>query len=440
MTEEASGLAAKLDPQPPPAPPASRPKATKLAAASLPTVLRLFWAGSLIAFGLMFLIAWLTARASVPHEGWRPLGAPFPFLGDLLENAPTFRLVHTQAFWHGALAPAIAYPPFGGVVLGLFYASGHPGLLYMSLGLSSLLPACWLVRRALLERGIQTWTATLFPLTIAAASFPIEGLLQRGNLELVVWILAGLGAWMFLRGHEHRAAIFWGLAAAVKLYPIVLLILFWPRRRFRPALLGVASFLVATAGSLLYLGPTLRSAWLGWTGDLFGYQHKRAAFWNLTELAENHSFFTWVKAVAIVAHHPPDGLIPTYYVCGGLLFGLLYFGRLGKLPVPNQLLGVTAFMLLLPTISAFYTLVHLYAPLLVLIFLALEADRARVRVPGLNFSILLFVPICACYTLFTFRSVLLFGGLLQGGCLVVLLLCSLEYAFTLPLPMIPARE
>ncbi len=385
----------------------------------------------------MFLVAWLAARHGTPGQPWHPLGAPFPFLGDLLENVPTFRLVHTPAFWTGSKAPALAYPPFGGLVLWLFYATGHPRLLYLALASAYLLPACWLVRRALLERGLAPWTALLFPLTVAAASFPIEGLLQRGNLELVLWTFAGSGVWLFLRGHEHGAAVFWGCAAAIKLYPILLVLLFWQRRRLGPALVCVASFASATAASLLALGPSLRSAWVGWLGNLSAYQHKRAAYWTLNELAENHSFFSWIKTAAMVAHHGVDGLILPYYLCGGLLFALLFFLRLGRLPVANQLLGITACMLLLPSVSAFYTLVHLYAPLLLLIVLALRSHRARVEIEGLRLTILLFVPVFACYAVFTFREVLLFGGLVQGGCLVVLLLCAAEYPFALPAPGLP---
>ena len=123
-----------------------------------------------------------------------------------------------------------------------------------------------------------------------------------------------------------------------------------------------------------------------------------------------------------------------------MLFALIFFGRLARQPVANQLLGITVFMLLLPTISCFYILVHLYAPLLVLLFLKLDADRAQVRIPGLGSAILLFVPLCACYTLFTFRSVLLFGGLVQGACLVLLLLCSLQYVFAPPRPGLTAGQ
>ncbi len=415
----------------PPLPPCKRFGQQVASPVPLPLLLCVFWAASAITFGLMFFVAWLASRG-VRGQGWHPLGAPSPFLGDLLENQVTFRLVHTQAFWGSPLAPTIAYPPFGGVMLGLFYATGYPSAAYILFACFGLVVATLLTRRALIAHGIDRRAATLFPLTIAAVSFPIEGLLQRGNLELMIWAFAALGTWMFLRGHQHRAAIFWGLAAAIKFYPIIFLVLFWPRRHLRAALLGVASFLVATGGALLYLGPTLRSAWFGWLGDFSAYQHKRAAYWTINELAENHSFFMWVKTVAIIAGHGVDGLMLPYYFLGGLLFVAIFVGRLSKLPIANQLLGVTTFMLLLPAISAFYTLVHLYAPLLVLVFLMLKADRAQTPIPGLSVSMLLFLPLFASYTLFTFRGMLLFGGLIHSACLAVLLLCSLHFRFSLP--------
>ena len=45
------------------------------------------------------------------------------------------------------------------------------------------------------------------------------------------------------------------------------------------------------------------------------------------------------------------------------------------MPVANQLLALTAFMVMLPPISYFYTLVHLYAPWVVLVFVAIRAGR-----------------------------------------------------------------
>jgi hypothetical protein len=100
------------------------------------------------------------------------------------------------------------------------------------------------------------------------------------------------------------------------------------------------------------------------------------------------------------------------------------------MPVANQLLGASVFMLTLPTISYFHSLVNLYAPLLVLFFVAIYADRAGVRVAGLSTAILLFVPLFASFQLFTFPTVFLYCGLLQAIVLVILFLCAVQYPFS----------
>src|SRR6202012_1108691 len=124
-----------------------------------------------------------------------------------------------------------------------------------------------------------------------------------------------------------------------------------------------------------------------------------------------------------------------YYALGALVFAFAFFQRLWKMPMANQLLAVTAFMLLLPPVSYFYTLVHLYSPWLVLVFVAVRADRAGVRIPGLQTTILLFAPLFASFMLFTYPKVILFGGLIQGGMLVVLFLCAVTFPFVEPAPL-----
>jgi hypothetical protein len=141
----------------------------------------------------------------------------------------------------------------------------------------------------------------------------------------------------------------------------------------------------------------------------------------------NHSVFGLVKFFAMVSHVSLAKLTLPYYACGALVMGVALFGRLWKMPVANQLLAVTAFMVMLPPVSYFYTLVHLYAPLVVLVFVAIREDRAGVRVPGLA----LFLPLLATFMLFTFPRVFLFGGLIQGGMLIWLFACALRYPFRL---------
>ena len=109
--------------------------------------------------------------------------------------------------------------------------------------------------------------------------------------------------------------------------------------------------------------------------------------------------------------------------------GAAFFGRLWKMPEANQLLAVTAFMAMFPPVSYFHTLVHLYAPLLVLLFVAIHADRAGVRVAGLQRTVLLFVPLLAPFTLFLFPRVFVFDGLVQAALLASLFGCAMRFPF-----------
>jgi hypothetical protein len=288
------------------------------------------------------------------------------------------------------------------------------------------------VGRALVESGINRRIAAIFTLTLALVSFPIERLVIQGNIEIFLWIFAAAGTWAFLRDHDDVAAIFWGLAAASKLYPAVLLLLLLARRKFRAFTVGMLVFVAVSALSAEYLGPDLATAWNGSLQNVFGYQQLRAAELTTREMNANHSWFLPVKFAAVASGTPALKLVKAYYACGGLLFAAVFFGRLRKMPVANQLLGASVFMLTLPTISYFHTLVNLYAPLLVLFFVALRAERAGVRIAGLSTAILLFVPLFASFQLFTFPTVFLFCGIVQAILLLVLFLYAVQYPFARP--------
>lgn len=400
-------------------------KTESASAARLPAVLRMFWAGSAVAFGLMLLVASIERAMGYSHWHYNPLSGPR--YEDLMEFPPVFRLVHTAAFFDGVGDSRVAYPPVGAAIYALIYATGHAIGLYVTTMAAWLAAGVWGVRRELRKQGIGAWESTLFPLTVVLFSFPIAGLLVRGNIELFLWILAATGVWLFLRGREDAAALLWGLVAAAKLYPILFLALLLPRRKWRAFALGVATFLGATAAALKWLGPTMGVALHGSLRNVFGYQGKRVEQFSLHELMANHSMFGWAKFAAMVAHVPLAKMTLPYYACGALVFGLAFFGRLWKMPVANQVLAVTAFMLMLPPVSYFYTLVHLYAPLAVLVFVAVRAARAGVEIEGLRLTLFLFLPLLASFMLFTFPRVMLYGGLVQALLLAALFGCAVRF-------------
>jgi hypothetical protein len=393
----------------------------------LPAVLRMFWAGSLVAFGLMVLVGYVEFRMGFPPPHYNPLGGAR--YEDLMEFPPVYRMLHTADFYEGINTSRVTYPPLGMVLFAALYASGHPVGIYLGTAAVWLAVCVWGVRRALIAEGIGGMTATLFPLTVALVSFPIAGLLQRGNIELFVWMFAGTGTWLFVRGRDDAAAALWGLAAAVKLYPIVLLGLLLPRGKWRAFAVGVGTFVGVTVASLAWLGPTVGVAWHGAVKNVFRYQGIRMGEWSLHELVANHSVFGLAKLMAMAVGLPLARLTLPYYACGAALMGWAFFARLWRMPMANQLLALTAFMVALPPISYFYSLVHLYAAWVVLVFVAIRAEKAGARVKGLKAVMLLLVGLFASFMLFTFPRVGLFGGLVQAFLLVWLWVCAVEFPF-----------
>lgn len=396
----------------------------------LPVVLRLFVICSCLAPCLTALRAYGAYRMDVPSSGWNPLADRL--FGDLLENRPVFALLHTSEFFSGKTFLPVSYPPLATVILGVLYATGHPLSAFFTIAVVWLLTACWLVRKQLRKHGIGIYASSL-PILLVLVSFPIVGLLQRANIELFVWIFSAAGVWAYLRRQNVTAGVLWGLAGALKLYPLIVLLLLLTRRKPGAIVAGVASFALSTILALAFLGPTLGLAARGALKVVFAYQDIRVSEWSMHELAANHSFFGLVKVAAVLLNRPPGSYLLPYYIIGLVVFVVLFFRRIVRMPEANQLLAVTAFMLLLPPISYFYTLVHLYAPWLVLAFLTLKTERSRTDIPALKTTIFLFMPLFVSFTLLTYGKILVFGGLIQAIALYGLFACAVQYPFAEPI-------
>jgi hypothetical protein len=374
-------------------------------------------------------MSYAKSRAGIPASQRGPFADPN--FTDLLEYVPTYKLLHTSAFYYGAGRHAVAYPPAGAVLFALLYATGHPVVCYLAIAAAALGMMWWMARNALMRHGMGAWVATLLPATVLLVSFPFESLIQTGNIELFVWISIALGTGCYFRRREERAAAWWGLAAAIKLYPVILFVLFLRRRGWRPVLVGAATFVAASVASLAFLGPTLRVAFQGSVRNALAYGSARTQQWTLHEFAANHSLMEWFKVVVRIANLHPANLSHLYLVCGAVLLVTVQLLRGRRLPLLNQVLVATVLMVLLPPISYYYTLTNLYVPCFALALVGIEAYRRKVRVEGLRGTLMLFVPAFAAYTLFTFHKVLLFGGLIQSVVLMCILIGSLQYPFVI---------
>lgn len=404
----------------------------------LPPELRVFWATLVVAFALAAVVSWVKWRTGQSVTNWDPLSDP-PF-GDLREYPGTYTLLHTRAFffnvpdtpWAYPLYSPVAYPPFAAAIMAPIYLSGQPELVFLLMSGAWLLAMLGLVRIWMQRGGISAWTATLFPVTVAALSFPIARLLHQGNIELVVWIFTATGVWAWVREKNDLAALLWGCAAAMKLFPFALLALLLPRRKWRAFGLGVLSFIVATIWSLWWLGPTLADASYGSMRNVFGYQGTRLTEWTLNELVANHSLINLAKILAAVMHLPVAKLAMPYYAGGATILIIALFGKPWKLPLANQLLAVSAFMVMFPPMSYYHALVHMYAPLALLGCIAIRAAKAGVQVPGLQKTMLLFLPLFMPFPLLMYPQVFVFCGVVQSLALLMLFLCAFHYRFEIP--------
>ncbi len=86
---------------------------------------------------------------------------------------------------------------------------------------------------------------TLVAIFLIVNFYPLIHLLRQNNVEITEVVLLALAYWCLARGREAGAGVCYGLAVATKIVPIVLLPhLIW-RRRWRAAIVMVATIVVA---------------------------------------------------------------------------------------------------------------------------------------------------------------------------------------------------
>jgi len=133
------------------------------------------------------------------------------------------------------------------------HPSPHPpALAVVSLPLSFLpfrvVVPLWLAFNVWLLILVGRWLRISLPGALALAAWPpLWYLLLVGQLELVILALAMLGWRAAAAGRDWSAGLWLGLAASIKLYPVLLLVPFVARRRMR-VLLAAGVVLVLSQG------------------------------------------------------------------------------------------------------------------------------------------------------------------------------------------------
>jgi hypothetical protein len=372
----------------------------------------------ILALSVLAAILWLLALFST-HSVLFPAG---PNFADILVYKGRFTLYHSLKFFTSRGFSAFAYPPGAAPIYELFYQTSDALQTYLTLATITTLTALAAAWFYLRRNGI----ARLFPLLLLF-SFPLVILIQRANIELILWIVVALGIVAYRKNAPLPAAVLFGLAASVKLYPIFLLGLFLKRRQQLPAFfLGLITAVLALIAETAYTGPTFLQAAQGFTTGLGHFQDHYIETVSSVELIFDHSLFSPFKYQAYLQHTSPAHWTDTYYLIAGAL-ALLLFLRVRTLPAINRIVFLVVAMVSLPPVSFTYTLVHLYLPLLLLVGVLAASRTAPPTTAVAVLALLLFLllPLMAVQVLHTGTPPLPTGPMQSCALLATLALTTL---------------
>jgi alpha-1,2-mannosyltransferase len=132
------------------------------------------------------------------------------------------------------------YPPFAAVILRPLAAlpARWQELTWLWLSLSALVGGAVITARTLLP---STWPRARIGILVALTFPPATYNLWHGQMNTVIFLLLAVALSDYLSGHRTRCGIILGVAAGIKLAPVVLLLVLVRRGWWRAALAGVAA-------------------------------------------------------------------------------------------------------------------------------------------------------------------------------------------------------
>lgn len=353
-----------------------------------------------------------------------PYSFEYPFIpGAMFSDFSEFwvRFAHYGTPQFFTQSGNLMYPAAMTLPIAAFYATPHPikaFLLFLVLS-GVFFTLCFY--RILIRHGLATVPAVIVTLSVLVTSYPYLFLLQRANTEVFIWITVTVGLWSFYRGRYGWAAVFIGVAAAFKLYPIVFFGLFLPRKRYLGVGVGILIAAVLTLVALRALSPNIGYAfqWNAIQLQAFGKYYAAAPH----NLGYDHSFLALIKFATLPWHPDLTPFIRLYTWTVGLLCLALYFGRIWRLPLANQILSLSILSVCIAPVSYDYTLLTLYAALTILTLIALETPDTEQS--KLTLLFLLFAAILTPLNFVIIRGTP-FGAQLRAIFLIALLVCSLR--------------
>ncbi|SFR96737.1 Protein of unknown function [Granulicella pectinivorans] len=394
-----------------------------------PRPLRIFAA---VASSLLLLALTVEFISKFILRWGRPYSSPllYEYFPDIVSLRPRFTHFHTLAFFTDLKDPLCMYPaPIAVLYRFFFLFRPYDLVIFLTFILVSFLIAAVLFGRALIARGLSR-KATIMLLSAAyVTSYPLWFEIKQANMEICVWLVVSLGVWAFFEDLSYIAAICFGIAGGMKIFPFVFLGLLLARRQYRAFTVGFVVAALIQPPSLWLVYPHVAES-LRLNNQAIAKFRSIEMLQIHPETGSDHSIFGIIKTL-LYRHLQSAGLDPilTAYLPLAALAGfILYFVRIRKLPVLNQVLSLCIASILLPPTSFDYTLIHLYVPWALLVIFALIAKQSGREYKGLVEAFVCFAILFVPETEFIYRHQS-HGGQIKALVLIALFFIALKYPF-----------
>lgn len=250
-----------------------------------------------------------------------PLPKPFGvhFFGDFLLPQWQSTLSDPWVFKEVVGPPVNNYLPFPMVIFWVFAQFSYWNSFVIFL-ISSILILGYPIIRVL--KNYSGFQKTQIILSSIVLTGPMISLLDRGNFQFLMIGLGVLATHLFVKKRYWLAAVVFGLAIAMKAYPIVFLILFIREKKWKHLFLSIGTAFVSTWIPLIFYSGSpiqiLKSVWENiriW-GDVYAHGY----------LAYNNSirgFLLSIESLKIPMLSPLSSFLYTHIVFLIFAIGLL---------------------------------------------------------------------------------------------------------------------
>lgn len=356
---------------------------------------------------------------------------PWAYFFDLNVFQGRFEHLHSAAFFDPNLyvERTYQYPGAAALLYEAFYVTHHAVLFFGLVALLGVVALATGFARALIREGLSKIEAYGLVIFAILLSYPLGLELGLGNLELCIFFLTASGLWCFFGDRKYGGAVLLGIAAGMKLYPAIYLGLYLARKEFKALFVAAACAVALNIAGLWLIGPSIAYSYRQVKYGLAVFRLHYMRTYLPAETGIDHSLYGFIKRFTYIKfpnYMMPDKTVTLYLALAAGFGAVLWFARIQKLPVLNQVTALCVASIVLPPTSHDYTLLHLYFPWAVLVILAVRAARNHTQLPGLLLALL-----CYAY-LFAPESELIrngrsFEGQTKCLALLVLLYASLRY-------------